>query len=150
VASFAMTLSFFGNTPLVLLKQLENIKYKSRIYVEDSPVLWGIIDEKQLLKPGEVYIQIDSVDVHKAIEGKVIVTKNPCFYPGDIRCYNTVNREELDCYKNVIVFPQWGVRPLQQLLSNGELDRDSYFVCWEDCSVSNFIDHKLPSIEYHE
>ena len=52
------------------------------------------------------------------IEGSVIVTKNPCSHPGDIRLLKTVGENDprfhqLRDYINVIVFSRKGYRPEQ-------------------------------------
>lgn len=67
------------------------------------------------------------------IVGRVIVTKNPCLHPGDVRVLEAVFEEQLmekglvDC----IVFPQKGKRPHPNECSGGDLDGDLYFVSWD-------------------
>lgn len=56
--------------------------------------------------------------------------------PSDIQGLRAVNRPELqdryltDHY-NVIVFSSQGARPTQDKMAKGDLDGDSYFVCWD-------------------
>jgi RNA-dependent RNA polymerase len=50
------------------------------------------------------------------LEGPVIVTKNPCSHPGDIRLLKAIGEddprfEKLRDFVNVIVFPSKGYRP---------------------------------------
>jgi len=47
-----------------------------------------VVDELGVLKEGQVYVQIDQSllqDCPKVIQKPVIVAKNPCFHPGDVR-----------------------------------------------------------------
>ena len=66
----------------------------------------------------------------KIIQSKVIVSRNPCTHPGDVRLLNAVDRPEFHHLNNVIVFPSTGDRPLCNMMSGGDLDGDVYFVCW--------------------
>lgn len=48
----------------------------------------GVVDELNILQDGEVYLQVNSsatLDAPMIIKGPLIVAKNPCFHPGDIR-----------------------------------------------------------------
>jgi RNA-dependent RNA polymerase len=70
------------------------------------------------------------------IEGPVMVTKNPCSHPGDIRLLKAIGKEDAryqhfrDFY-NVIVFPSKGYRPEQNKMSGGDLDGDCFMVMWD-------------------
>lgn len=66
----------------------------------------------------------------KIIEGKLIVSRNPCTHPGDVRLLKGVNRPEFHHLNNVVVFPSTGERPLCNMMSGGDLDGDVYFVTW--------------------
>lgn len=65
------------------------------------------------------------------IEGEVLVTRNPCTHPGDIRLLQCVNRPELRYLFNVVVFSSKGERPQCNMMSGGDLDGDVYFVAWD-------------------
>ena len=90
--------------------------------------LVGCLDETGILNYGQVYVRItmskaelqseDQSFLRKVDEttciivGKVVVTKNPCLHPGDIRVLEAVYEVELeekglvDC----LIFPQNGKR----------------------------------------
>lgn len=93
----------------MVLGQLQGLKDKARIKINDSCVLIGVIDEDGILEEGEVFIQVDQrpyteprdgkmsrrlkqllaftsgEETRKIISGLVLVTKNPCTHAGDIR-----------------------------------------------------------------
>lgn len=71
------------------------------------------------------------------LQGKVVVSRNPCTHPGDIRLLDAVNKSELQHLVNVIVFPSTGERPLCNMMSGGDLDGDVYFVCWDQRITSH-------------
>lgn len=88
---------------------------------------WEELIEEEDMYPVESHI----------VDSKVIVSRNPCTHPGDIRLLQAVNRPEFHHLYNVVVFPSTGDRPLCNMMSGGDLDGDVYFVCWNKC----IIDH---------
>lgn len=61
--------------------------------------------------------------------GNVIVAKNPCLHPGDVRVFTAVDVPELrNCIRDCIVFPIKGSRPHPNELSGSDLDGDQYWV----------------------
>ena len=133
-------------------KQLQDLIRKSRIFVSKGRILMGCIDETATLKPDEVFIQCSSQLEQEAQEeadgmrvrtsallGKhfivdkrqVVVAKNPCMHPGDVRVLRAVDVPELRHMIDVIVFPSRGPRPITNMCSGSDLDGDLYFVTWE-------------------
>ena len=51
--------------------------------------------------------------------------------PSDIQGLKAVDRPELRDHFNVIVFSSQGARPAQDKMAKGDLDGDTYFVCWD-------------------
>ncbi|KAJ0095570.1 hypothetical protein Patl1_15306 [Pistacia atlantica] len=58
----------------------------------------------------------------RILEQRVIVAKNPCLHPRDVRKLKAVNVPALHHMVNCIVFPAKG---------KSDLDGDIYFVCWD-------------------
>ena len=67
---------------------IKELRTKTKIRVQDSWSLLGVIDESETLQYGQVFIQIDTTHQQKEnpikeiFQGPVIVTRNPCFHPG--------------------------------------------------------------------
>lgn len=114
--------------------QLSDIRTRCRIFVPKARVLIGCLDETGVLNYGQVYVRVTMTkaelkcsderffrkvdDTTSVVIGKVIVTKNPCLHPGDIRVLDAVYDDDLeekglvDC----ILFPQKGERYEAHLL----------------------------------
>lgn len=129
--------------------QLSDLKTRCRIFVPKGRILIGCLDETGILDYGQVYIHLTVTKAELECEdqsyfrkveektaivmGKVVVTKNPCLHPGDIRVLEAVYAVELeekglvDC----LVFPQRGKRPHPNECSGGDLDGDLFFVSWD-------------------
>ncbi|CAF4751708.1 unnamed protein product, partial [Rotaria sp. Silwood2] len=105
----------------------------------------GIVDEYGILEYGQVFIQYtelndDYVNANESektiiLEQKVVVTKNPCHHPGDIRVFTAVDVPQLRHLKDVIVFPQRGQRPHPNEISGSDLDGDEYAVIWHPAFI---------------
>lgn len=61
------------------------------------------------MEQAEIMSSIDSMA--EIIEGEVLVTRNPCSHPGDIRMLRCVDNPELRYLFNVVVFSSKGERP---------------------------------------
>lgn len=112
--------------------------------------MFGIVDEYGVLEEGQIFIQYtvksdeynnndnnqnnkeqednEEEDEEKEksrvyrYEGKIVLTKNPCHHPGDLRTFDAVYRSELEHLKDVVVFPQKGSRPHSNQISGSDLD----------------------------
>uniref|UniRef100_A0A5B6YJT5 RNA-dependent RNA polymerase n=1 Tax=Davidia involucrata TaxID=16924 RepID=A0A5B6YJT5_DAVIN len=129
---------------------LSDLRSRCRILVPKGRILIGCLDETGILNYSQVYVRVtmtkaesqcgdqsffQKVDETTAIVvGKVVVTKNPCLHPGDVRVLEAVYEVALeekglvDC----IVFPQKGERPHPNECSGGDLDGDLYFISWDE------------------
>ena len=66
--------------------RLRCLKQRSNVAIPKSygRAMFGIIDESRTLQYGEVFIQYTSNNQleSETVLGNVVVTKNPCLYPG--------------------------------------------------------------------
>lgn len=101
---------------------------KCRILVPSSRLLFGICDSRAILEEGECFLRITEETSgglpHTIHNCEVLVTRNPCLHPGDLRKLKAVNRPELAHLKDCIVFAVKGDRPAVDQMSGGDLDGD--------------------------
>ncbi|KAJ4839358.1 hypothetical protein Tsubulata_043155 [Turnera subulata] len=143
---------------------LTELKTRCRVFVPKGRVVIGCLDETGVLDYGKVYIRTtmtkaelkcENMSFFKKVDettsvivGKVIVTKNPCLHPGDIRVLEAVFEEQLmakglvDC----IVFPQKGKRPHPNECSGGDLDGDLYFISWDQDLIPSKTENPMDYI----
>ncbi|KAF2312962.1 hypothetical protein GH714_002182 [Hevea brasiliensis] len=135
--------------------KLLDLRMKTRIFLPNGRSMMGCLDETRTLEYGQVFVQFSGTrhmrlydtsnmfggsgsDQHFVIEGKVVVAKNPCLHPGDVRVLSAVNVPALYHMVDCVVFPQKGQRPHPNECSGSDLDGDIYFVCWD----TGLIPHK--------
>ncbi|KAJ1280935.1 hypothetical protein BS78_04G270300 [Paspalum vaginatum] len=114
--------------------KLLELKTKSRIFIPKGRAVMGCLDETCTLKYGQVFIQASyGADDHRKfiVTGKVVVAKNPCLHPGDVRVLQAVDVPGLHHMFDCVVFPQQGPRPHPNECSGSDLDGDIYFVSWD-------------------
>lgn len=128
--------------------QLLDLRVKSRIFIPRARQMMGCLDETGTLKYGQVFVQFSGVGqmrFHEEsinfneytssdrnfVRGKVVVAKNPCLHPGDLRVLEAIDVPALHHMVDCIVFPQKGERPHPNECSGSDLDGDRYFVCWD-------------------
>ncbi|CAF2725687.1 unnamed protein product [Rotaria sp. Silwood2] len=122
--------------------------------------MFGIIDEYNVLKSDEVFIQYTRLNDHEDKDDhgkhqntrtlhncKVVITKNPCHHPGDIRTFTAVDHEALKHLRDVIVFSQQGDCPASHQISGSDLDGDEYAVIWHQDLVPGQTPN-APSYDY--
>jgi RNA-dependent RNA polymerase len=113
---------------VVRASTLMDLRQRARIYVPNGRSMMGCLDETRTLKYGQVFVQIsrfsnqlandsslkfsaNNSDANSFIfEGKVVVAKNPCLHPGDVRVLRAVNVLALQHMVDCVVFPQKGRR----------------------------------------
>lgn len=120
---------------------LFDLRTKSRIPVANGTLVFGVFDPTKKLKYGQCVIQLSSINDDSEndsdssavpIIGNVVVTRNPCLHPGDIRILKAVPPPaELSSVRDVIIFPVDGPRPHANEMSGGDLDGDMFSVYWE-------------------
>ncbi|KAJ0561145.1 putative RNA-directed RNA polymerase [Helianthus annuus] len=138
-----------GMLSSIRVAQLEDLREKSRIFVNDGRWLMGCFDELGVLEQGQCFIQVSNPSVENCfakhgsrfsettsnltvIEGTVIIAKNPCLHPGDVRVLKAVNVPGLEHLFDCLIFPQKGDRPHTDEASGSDLDGDLYFVTWDE------------------
>ncbi|XP_030447809.1 probable RNA-dependent RNA polymerase 1 [Syzygium oleosum] len=141
-----------------------DLRAKARIFVPDGRSMMGCFDETRTLEYGQVFVQLSSVgnlqigsqsmlkssrnesSLDTSIfQGKLVVAKNPCLHPGDVRVLEAVDVPSLHHMVDCIVFPQKGKRPHPNECSGSDLDGDLYFVCWDPDLVPS---HLCPPMDY--
>ena len=109
---------------------------KLRVLVPKSRVVFGVCDPFQSLEYGQCVFQPTLFD-EEQMEGfqraeEVIVVRNPCYHPGDIRVLKLIkNQPEYAYLSDCIVFPTKGRRPHADESAGGDLDGDEFFVSWD-------------------
>ncbi|CAI6338971.1 unnamed protein product [Periconia digitata] len=123
------------------MASLRDLKYRARIPIEKGYLLYGVMDEFNELKEGEVYVTFatEDKDGHWArrvlLGNNIVVTRAPALHPGDIQTVRAVDVAEsspLCKLNNCIVFSQQGARDLPSQLGGGDLDGDMFHIIWDE------------------
>ena len=117
--------------PLHKVKKSAALKLK--IPVEKSRNVYGVCDPSGQLKPKTVFFQPTIRGVPTILnDTRVVIAKNPCYHPGDIRVLRCTDVLECRHLVDCIVFPTEGRRPHSDEIAGSDLDGDKYFVCWDE------------------
>ncbi|XP_023229609.1 probable RNA-dependent RNA polymerase 1 [Centruroides sculpturatus] len=132
---------FFRELLLCLRERaIYDIKMKARLSISpnEGRTMFGVLDETATLEYGQVFIQYtkdilrQEISIETIIKtGRVLVTKNPCTQPGDIRILEAIDVPALHHIVDCIVFPQKGKRPHPDEMAGSDLDGDEYAVIWK-------------------
>lgn len=119
-----------------LLVELRLLKHKTRIPVSEGQVLYGIMDETDYLKEGQVFCTYNDENGQAQIlvQKSVLVSRAPALHSGDVQLVEAVKpprTSPLRKLSNCICFSQKGARDLPSKLSGGDLDGDLYLVIWD-------------------
>lgn len=126
------------------------------IEVPLSTYAYCIADPYGILEPHEVHFGFSSNwrDPEGQFEDNlldgvdVLVGRLPAHVPSDIQRRRAVWKIELRHFKDVIVFPTKGDMPLAHMLSGGDYDGDTPWICWDPHIVKSFRNSPLPKEEY--
>lgn len=138
-----------GMLTCIRAAQLWGLREKARIFVSSGRWLMGCLDELGVLEQGQCFIQVSNPSLEncflkhgsrfseikknlEVIKGTVVIAKNPCLHPGDIRILEAVDAPELHHLHDCLIFPQKGDRPHTNEASGSDLDGDLYFVTWDE------------------
>lgn len=126
---------------IAAMSSLRDLKYRARIPIEKGCLLYGIMDETNTLKEGEVYVATQMPDEYGEWKncivtgGRIVVTRAPALHPGDVQLAKAVDVEPnspLKALRNCIVFSQRGERDLPSQLSGGDLDGDLFHIIYDE------------------
>ncbi|XP_054822404.1 RNA-dependent RNA polymerase 6 [Prosopis cineraria] len=128
--------------------QLWGLREKARIFVSSGRWLMGVLDELGVLEQGQCFVQVSAPSLEncfakhgsrfketknlQVVKGFVVIAKNPCLHPGDVRILEAVDAPGLHHLHDCLVFPQKGDRPHTNEASGSDLDGDLYFVTWDE------------------
>lgn len=118
---------------------IESVSYlvdHAHVTVEKGRVLMGVLDETGTLNYGEVYAHVVDDGIDMEISGQVLVFRNPCVLPSDIRLL-TARTANLPprfkaLYRNCLVVPSRGPASHAHECSGGDLDGDLYYIIWDE------------------
>lgn len=121
---------------MAVLVQLRELKHRSRIPVKMGVTLYGIMDETDYLKEGEIFCVVETEEEGRSliIGPNIVITRSPALHPGDIQLVTGVEvpaDSPLNKLHNCVVFSQKGSRDLPSQLSGGDLDGDLYHVIYD-------------------
>ncbi|EXJ93869.1 hypothetical protein A1O1_02262 [Capronia coronata CBS 617.96] len=133
---------------------MTNYVEKLWISVPCSTVVFCAPDPLNVLEEGEVCINFSSpiTDPRKdypetMLDGlHVLVARNPAYLASDMQLRKAVYKHELRHYKNGILFPVKGTKPLASLLSGGDYDGDTVTVIWDPTIVGDFTNTMPPDL----
>ncbi|KAJ0099031.1 hypothetical protein Patl1_19780 [Pistacia atlantica] len=143
---------------------LQDLRTKARIFLPKGRNMMGTLDETGTLEYGQVFVQYshsrcsqfsDSLSPQSRgnesgqrsiCKGKVVVAKNPCLHPGDMRVLKAVDVPALHHMVDCVVFPAKGKRPHPDECSGSDLDGDNYFVCWDNDLIPP---RQFPPMDYN-
>jgi len=124
---------------------------KLKVPLSKSTNVYGIADPCGVLAPGEVHMEFSSLFEDKltgsrfrALEGDILVARQPACRRSDIQRVHAVYRKELSHLVDVVVFPAKGKFPLAGRLQGGDYDGDTFWLCWDENLVKPFKNAPFP------
>jgi hypothetical protein len=131
------------------MSNLRDLKYRARVPIEKGYLLYGIMDEWNVLKEGEVYIPTRDYNANGELTRKIligeriVITRAPALHPGDVQLVKAVNVPDgspLMALHNCVVFSQQGKRDLPSKLSGGDLDGDLFHIIYDTRLIPSFAE----------
>ena len=102
----------------IVCSEIRTMQAKIKIPVKKSRNLLIIADPFGILEHNQVYVSVTSPEGRDiAIEGPVILSRNPCLLVTDVQLFEAVNKEQFKFYKNVCVMSSKGSCSPASLLS---------------------------------
>ena len=113
----------------------KELREKTNIPIKKGCRLMGVPDPCNVLSPHEVFLRVCSPDgLPEVITGNVLIFRNPCLHPGDLRIKKAVLRSELIPWTNVLIFPcsKQSSSSIADECSGGDVDGDVFSIIWDD------------------
>ncbi|CAF1495011.1 unnamed protein product [Adineta steineri] len=138
ITFFRLQQRWFSKKPSRSKYSDDLLKNKIPLPVNECRYLYGCALESNL-EQGQCFIRYEilndngqsfSQPKYECVRGRVIVTKNPCPYAGDMLELWAVDLPELSHLHDVIVFSVRGERPDFNKIAGSDLDGDGYFIYW--------------------
>lgn len=109
---------------------------RANLPIKDGCLVLGIPDYSGLLTTDQIFLKIPAEEEaggrDRVIQGPVIIYRNPCLHPGDIRLVTAVDVPELHLTPSVVVLPAAAADySLAASCSGGDLDGDQFSVIWD-------------------
>jgi hypothetical protein len=109
----------------------------------------GIPDQTGRLEENQVFISYGDEKKYTILDDEfVLVTKNPCLHPGDIKKLKAVFLKNCKHLKNCIMFSTKGERPICNKISGSDYDGDMYCVITDQDLLENFKEYE-GSMDYN-
>ncbi|KAH9833398.1 RNA dependent RNA polymerase-domain-containing protein [Rhodofomes roseus] len=111
----------------------KNEKFRSRMVVLKSRLLFGVCDPYGVLREGEVFVRVSvpRKGASTLTNTDVLVVRNPCLHPGDCLKLRAVDNPRLSHLVDCVVFASRGKRAAPSMSSGGDLDGDRFLVMWD-------------------
>ena len=142
--------------PKEVVKTYEETVKRNKLFLKHAYVR-GVADPTSKLPPGQVFLT--GVKNYNTLGEKIFVTRSPCIKSTDGKMIPVITQkpdgmseEEFDWLQSlafgaiIFAFPREGCKPLPELIANGDLDGDRYFVCWEEEIISNIQAETLEDV----
>ncbi len=138
----------------ILSNYLSGYVERLQIRIPCSTYLFCIADPYGILEPNEVHLSFsevwkDPVSGFKEsfVDGRdILVARLPALLPSDVQRRQAVWKRELHHFKDVIVFSTRGELPLAHMLSGGDYDGDTPWICWDLDVVKHFKNADVPEM----
>ncbi|KAJ5637138.1 hypothetical protein N7490_007017 [Penicillium lividum] len=136
---------------------LESQVERLHIEVPLSTYAYCIADPLGVLEPEEVHFAFSTnwrdadgnFQRTHLMDMDVLVGRLPAHVPSDIQRRRAVYKHELAHFQDIIVFSSKGNVPLAQMLSGGDYDGDTPWICWDPMIVESFQNSDMPNMELH-
>ncbi|KAM6492722.1 RNA dependent RNA polymerase domain containing protein [Amanita muscaria] len=129
----------------VVETKIESKIEKMKIVVTHSATAFAIPDPFGVLEPDEIQLKSTNYNLKmpngtmsNMVLGDVLVGRNPCKVPSDMRKVKAVEHPRLYKYTDVIVCPIKGKRRFIDYLAGGDYDGDTLLTIWEPSLVDPF------------